>query len=241
MKRTFIIFALLLLTVFSINVNASELEGYTNQYGVTFSQEEYDFISKFYFDGYQEYMTMDAYNSFIDSDIMNADISIKVYNNEIMPMSSIYETNMKQLKVSTACYTDCNVTTVLSWKSLPSVRSYDLIGAYFDGTSLISGVSSFMFYDSSKVSPAYSTKSADGVSSTFKLPSKASNLNFTQEFIVAKSGSINVSYQHARKSISLANSKKFSLSKNGYGGVFKFQESIRPYYDAMGGLTINLA
>lgn len=240
MKRIFMIFTLLLLTFFCDNVNASELEGYTNQYGVTFSQEEYNFISEFYFDGYQQYMTIDDYNSFIDSDIMNAAINIKVADNGIMPMSSIYETTMKQLKVSTACLTDCKIVVVLSWKSLPSVRSYDLIGAYFDETSLKSGVISSMLYDSSSVSPVYSTKSANGVSSTYKLPSKANNLNFIQEFTVAKSGSINVSYQHARKSISLANSKKFSLSKNGYGGVFQFEENIRPYYDAMGGLTINL-
>lgn len=241
MKKIFFVFALLLLFSSFINVEASEITGYTNKYGVFFSNEEYDFISDFYFEGYQDYMTQDDYTNFINSDIMNGDIKTEVSDMNDISRSLIYETQMKQLKVSSSCSSDCYIAIILTWKSFPAVRSYDLIGAYFNGTSLIGNVRASMLYDSSSVSPVYSTTSANGVSSTFKLPSNANSLVFKQEFRVSKSGSLNASYQHARKSISLANSKKFSLSKNGYGGVFSFQESVRSYYDAMSGLTLTLS
>lgn len=51
---------------------------------------------------------------------------------------------------------------------------------------------------------------------------------------------INVSYQHSQKIISLVDSRKFSFSSDGFGGVFKFNSSVGEYFDGMRGLVINL-
>ena len=62
------------MNLFILSVSAEGF--YTNRYGVSFSEQEYSFISNFYFDGYQNFMSIDDYNDFIDSDIMNGEITI---------------------------------------------------------------------------------------------------------------------------------------------------------------------
>lgn len=44
---------------------------FTNQYGVIFTEKEYNFISDFYFEGYQDYMKFSDYEEFLKSNIMN--------------------------------------------------------------------------------------------------------------------------------------------------------------------------
>ena len=239
MKRNLIIIPIMLMTIFISVVNAEELTYYTNSNNVNFSKEEYEFISNFYFEGYQNYMTEEDYKEFKKSNIMNADIKTQVLEySDINPLSGLYETQMKQSKVSSACSTNCTVATTLLWKQNPTVRSYDLIGAYFNNTSLVSSQNTYLMYGSKKVNPTETTEKSTGMSATIKLPSTKETMAITQIYTVKKSGSINVSYQHARKSISLANSRKYSFASSGYGGVFDFNESISSYYDAMGGLKV---
>lgn len=47
-------------------------------------------------------------------------------------------------------------------------------------------------------------------------------------------------YQHAIKNIDLNTSKKYSLSPQGYGKVIQFEDPVKPYYDGMRGVNINL-
>ena len=61
----------MLMTIFISVVNAEELTYYTNSNNVNFSKEEYEFISNFYFEGYQNYMTEEDYKEFKKSNIMN--------------------------------------------------------------------------------------------------------------------------------------------------------------------------
>lgn len=231
---------LIISILFVENVCALENTFYTNANGVGFSEEEYKFISDFYFEGFQDYMTQDDYQRFLDSNIMQGEITTKILDNSLNTRSLVYETQMKQLKVSSSCSSDCIVATTLIWKSLPAIRSYDLIGAFFDNTSLVGNVSSYLLSGNNYISPSNTLTNSNGVSATIKLPNGNNNMEVVQQFMVKRSGSINVSYQHARKSITLANSKKYILSRSGYGGVFDFDESISSYYDAMGGITLNL-
>lgn len=184
--KKIILLGMFLFLILPIDISAQEVEYYTNHYGVKFSKKEYEFISNFYFDGYQDYMTEKDYNQFIESDIINGVINTIVSDSENLSKELIHETTMKILKVSSSCSSDCYVVTTLTWKSNPSVRSYDLIGAFLNGTSLNGNVSAKMYYDSSQASPKYSNKSSNGLSSTFKLPSTSKPINFVQEFRVQK-------------------------------------------------------
>ena len=63
MKKQIKICALLLILFCALNsenVNAQEVY-YTNDYGVQLTQEEYEFLTKMYWDGYQEIMTQEEY------------------------------------------------------------------------------------------------------------------------------------------------------------------------------------
>lgn len=244
LKIKFIFCMMCMFALFS-KVSASELSEeeyyYSNSKGVNFTKQEYDFISNFYFEGFQDYMTPEDYESFVNSDIMNGEIKTAVLEDTNLNKILYYETPMKILKVSSSCSTNCIVVTSLTWKSKPAVKSYDHIGAFFENTSLVGSVKSYLLSGNTYVSSSYDISNASGIASAIKLPDTNEALNIVQEFSVKKSGSINVSYQHARKNISLANSKRFKISRNGYGGVFDYDEDITNYYDAMGGLTLNLA
>lgn len=48
------------------------------------------------------------------------------------------------------------------------------------------------------------------------------------------------SYQHAQKSVTLAKSKKYSISTGGYGRVILFDDAVKENYDNMPGVSIAL-
>lgn len=239
-KLLFIALIGIIFNLFVCNVSANEQTYYTNNKGVSFSKEEYDFISEFYFVGYQDYMSEEDYLNFTNSNIMNGDIKIVSSETPKQTRESVYETSMKILKVSSSCSTNCVIVTTLSWKSNPVVRSYDHIGAYFNSTSLVESPNTKLLFGTNTIFPTYTVSNSNGIADAIKLPSGNSTMNIIQQYSVRRSGSINVSYQHARKSITLANSKRFKFSYNGYGGVFNYEAAVTNYYDAMRGLTLNL-
>ena len=78
----------------------------------------------------------------------------------------------------------------------------------------------------------------NGFGVSFKLPTGGSSLNITQMFEVSIGGTVYASYQHANKTSTLDKSKDYSISKNGYGGVFLFSTLSSSYYDGMDGVYI---
>lgn len=242
MKKIFITI-IFVLSFACLDVNAQTF--YTNANGVEFSEKEYSFISDFYFEGYQDYMTSYDYREFINSNIINGNISIqekKDYDyNTLMPYaSSSHETASKILKLSSSCSNDCTINVTLTWKKVPSTKSYDVIGAYFENTSLKQLSSSKMYYGKNISSPIENTTKNNGFSSTFKIPNTNDAISIMQTYKVSKSGRLYVSYQHAKNSVSLAESRKYEFSTSGYGNVFKFDSSVMSKYDAMQGLNIDL-
>ena len=75
----------LLLFIFFIssnNVFASDIY-FVNDNNVSFSKEEYDFLTKLYWDGCQNLFTTSDYSRFVKSNIMNGELSVKT-NEAIM-------------------------------------------------------------------------------------------------------------------------------------------------------------
>lgn len=46
-------------------------------------------------------------------------------------------------------------------------------------------------------------------------------------------------YQHAKSEVTLSQSKNYSFSSSGKGGVFDFANSVWPKYDDMQGVYVN--
>ncbi len=72
------------------------------------------------------------------------------------------------------------------------------------------------------------------------MPVAATSITAVQYYTVSKAGSVYASYQHAISNISLTNSKKYTISRQGYGGVLLFDSSVNSYYDGMSGVNISL-
>lgn len=236
-------FIFLLISLCNISfVYAKELETsvfYTNKYNVEFTKEEYNFLSQFYWEGCQDLMNKDDYERFIESNIMNGEIET-VFLDPVSMYSSSISTTKKTLKISKSCSTNCAISVTATWKEMPVTRSYDVIGAYLENTSLVSTpVTSTVSSTQSDFSNEI-MKHANGFGVSIKLPSSGSNVIVNQSYRVKTGGKVFASYQHARQTISLSDSKKYSIANSGYGGVFNFSGSAVDIYDRMRGVSINL-
>lgn len=237
-----IIFMMLLFLTAICTVNANEYY-YINSNGVEFTKEEYEKISEFYWNGYQDNISLDDLtflkeNGFFENEIET--ITINDINSNIMPYVE-HTTSSKSLKMSKSCLTNCIISVTLTWLKSPTIRSYDILGVYLDNTSSIVVGKVFVDTDTTSTTYSYTNKASNGVGTSFLLPTNNFNsLRISQTLQVENKGTINASYQHAKKAISLANSKKYSFSRTGIGGVFKFDSGIQDYYDCMLGVQLKL-
>lgn len=243
-KNKIITFLMLLAILIPIkNINAEE-QYYTNKYNVKLTKEEYEFLSKFYWEGYQEDMTLSDYQEFVESSIINGEfetVEINYFENiGVIPYSVSHETNSKTIKISKSCASTCSISVVVTWKNVPNTKSYDIIGAYLEGVNLLSRVYTNAKTTSINNSSSEIKKDNNGFGVSISLPTSGSNYVINQTYTVSKGGTVYASYQHAKKTISLANSKNYTISKDGYGGVFKFSGTAASVYDKMGGVSINV-
>ena len=91
------------------------------------------------------------------------------------------------------------------------------------------------------VSTTASKKSfTNGFGYSFKLQSNATGLESHITFSVLGTGTIYSSYQHAIHSVTLTNSKKYTLSNAGYGNTTLFDDSVKYDYDNMTGVDLTV-
>lgn len=240
MKNFFL--AVLLSFIFIGGVSAQEIY-YKNSSGVILSQKEYNTISDFYWDGYQKNLSLDEYNflknnGLFENEIKTVQISDSNYN---LLSEAEHTTANKSLKMSMSCNTYCLVAVTLKWINLPRIRSYDILGVYLDNVTPIQINKVRVNTNKGKSEYSYDKYETNGVGTSFKLPSDVTYLDISQIFLIENKGSIKASYQHARKTITSVNSKKYSFSKSGIGGVFKFNTGIQDYYDCMVGVELKIA
>lgn len=241
MKKILLIIMLILL--YGTKVNAKEIF-YTNDYNVSFSKEEYEFISNFIFDGYQKTMNQLEFDEMF-SDI-NANYEINSVQYESKPplmttSNSVHETASKILTLKSSCNeVNCRISIINNWKKAPVIRSYDVIGARIENiplpTSIITKLQS-----GTKETDIYEKQNfKNGFGVSVKLPSENNNIIITQTFSVEKGGRVYASYQHAKSNVTLSESKKYTISSSGYGGVFQFDSFVRDKYDKMQGVYIDV-
>ena len=250
MRKILNIVFVISLAILIINDNdayAYDQKEYKNDNGVVLTKKEYDFVNRFYGDTYFSKMTQEDYEWISVLDINRKDVVIDVINNVNLLKSNLrgtqnnfYTTNSKRLAIAKSCdSTKCNVITSLMWLINPVTRSYDVIGARFEGTGLFNNSITTKVSSSSGTS-YYSNNNilANGFGTSVKLPNSANNIIVEQTFSTVVGGKIFASYQHAKNNISLANSYSYSISANGYGKVFTFFGNALGVYDGMGGVSI---
>lgn len=232
----------------SNNVYASDKEKtYSNNNGVVLTEKEYIFINEFYGVNFFNKMTLDDFDWISDLDLNNKEVTIKKYHdnndsniNFFLNRGPYYSTNSKSLSIAKTCDSNyCTVITNLTWLINPNVRSFDVIGARFDGTSLYNNTITNKV--SSTVGNSYSSNNvflSNGFGSSVKLPDNASNIVVEQKFFTNVGGTIYASYQHATTNITLQHSCYYTIGPNGLGGVFNFYGAASGVYDGMGGVDI---
>ena len=235
MKRFLCLLMILFMGV--LNVNASNNIYYKNEYGVEFTKEQYDFFTNMYYEGYQSVMANEDFN-YYDINYMNPNlVESKSSTNNIMTRATSITYANKTLKISKTSMPNYSIITLTaSWTNPPAVKSYDVIGARFNGVTYYSGLNTKLINSSGTTTINNNQTFTNGLGCS--VPLSGSSIKVTQTFKVTGSGTVYGSYQHANSAISLANSKKYTISSSGFGSVFKFTGTATNVYDQMNGVSI---
>ncbi len=240
MKKKLCITLILLLVVLIRWMNVSALEiYYTNANGINLTKEEYNFLTDFYWDGYQKNLTIDEYNY-----LFKDGIATNVESKEYIPFQMLgtsFSSSSKSLKISKASVSNYYLMSItVNWLVSPKVRSYDVIGSYLGNITLVEEPITYVRSNQGITSYNNLMTFSNGYGVSVKLPNDADDITIIQTYKVNGSGKIYASYQHATSNISLNNSKKYTISLSGYGNVFAFDNSIKNYYDQMNGVDISI-
>ena len=239
MKKFYIL--ALLSILFIGKVNAEEIY-YTNSNGVNLTKHEYNVLSEFYWDGYQKNMSNEELEFVKNRGLFENEIkTVEIKDNPIALYGvAEHTTSYKSLKLTVSCESDCLVAVSLQWLKLPKIRSYDILGFYLENANVIIDTDVIVDTNFGRTYHSIDKRSSTGIGTSFKIPTAVEYLNISQNLIVEKGGIARASYQHASKTISEANSKKYTFSKTGVGGVFNFGSGIQSYYDCMNGVKLDI-
>ena len=235
MKKIIILTIIFLMSI--SKVNASSNVFYENDNGLILSECEYSFISNFIYDGYQNYMSLSDYENIFYNGI-TCNSKIELGNNLYSLNSTEHSTTSKSLSIKKTCSSEeCAISVYLKWKVSPKNRSYDVMGAYLNNTNIIGSsiktkINTTSFSDIKYLLTGFGT--------SIKIPTDLSTFNVVQTYRVLNKGTVYASYQHSKYGITLNDSKKYTLSNLGYGGVFLFDDTMKPYFDGMGGVFISM-
>lgn len=238
-----------LLGVISLNVYADEAF-YTNDNGVSLTEQEYNFFTNMYWDGFQEYVDSTLYNKYASVGLYDKEVHTSI--NEISSTTNgsqtyglIHETTAKKLQLSYTCNGPyCAMVTSLQWKGTPTIRSYDVMGSLLDGNLVrLSTPVTKLYWSGSTITYTDRVYSGDGYGCTVLLQNSSTNMRIVQDvdLEITGNGIFFSSYQHATSNITLETSKKYTVRFGGYGGVFAFYGSAVGIYDHMAGVDAELS
>ncbi len=239
MKKRNLLFLILVSVVFIPTFAFAKDEAfYTNDNGVSLTEKEYNFITEMYYEGYQKFLTKEMYDDLKKHDTFSQTIEKKSI--KITPKATrgtFIEDQARILNINNACSDNCYVVILYQWKVEPSNKGYDVIGAYFENTTLQNNPFTVV---ASSVEQKFCTdykKATNGLGCSFMLVA-GNDTKVTQNFRVSLNGHVYASYQHAGRIAYLTESQDYTFSKYGYGSVFKFSEKSAELYDAMNGVDI---
>ena len=164
--------------------------------------------------------------------------------------ATTHSTNYKTISITQTSNSNSKVYFIIqvSWKKMPEHRSFDVLAFRTDSNTIIYTFESYQDYVvDGTAGDIYYTSSSNNYKEFTKGAGISQNLvnNSTYYYhtlaatVSCSAGKIYGSYQHAQGSLTLAQSKSYTLSSTGYGGVIKFTDSTAlSTYDKMGGISL---
>ncbi len=280
MKNAKLIFFTLisLIAISPVMVFASSIK---NIYGIEITDEEYNNFSKMYSDEYlitmdeAKYERLKSYNyDNIESKTIYVETKYNPHLNlttnkiiteeeyealepNIMPIlddkGTMLETSAKKFTLTLGGGSTWNhVMATATWKTLPTNRSFDVIGFRGFNFSVRNGsqtgdqiyIESGSYKDISYDSDSKNMKQFSTTGFGFSMNIVNNTISFLQTIaecdikVDGVNPAIHAAYEHAIKDITLETSQSYTLGAAGMGGVFVFPSNIVPYYDAMDGLYL---
>lgn len=220
---------------------------YVNDLGVEFTEQQYNYVTDMYYDGYQEEMTQDEFDKMDSLNLFNQPIQVIEEMNPIQiglvnnPNGTSVTQNGRTTKLVKSCSSECLVTLTATWSMIPPVQSYDVIGFRVTSATINTVAKATVKGTGySWTSPASDAQvSSNGFGHSVKLGG-VSGMKVTTSMYCSTGGTVYGSYQHAMSSISLANSKLYTIGAGGYGYVFNFYGNASGKYDNAVGVYTSL-
>ena len=256
--------------IISTNVKAANLtdEEY-NRLRMVFSDERIQLMSNddaqrylsYDLEGTQKvskyYKVTETTNGTITTEVSEAEATSAAAQREeagIMPAAASHTTAYKNIQISRS-HTGGNnyfMNVTNHWLITPAVKSYDVIAMRVDDATMVAGTQSgIQMYSTNSGSGSvdYSYRgtnmvlASNGFGISMNLVDAAYGFTCEIEAIVTATtewAKVFGSYQHAIASVTLAQSKSYTISHNGYGKVINFATGIQNDYDDMDGVSIAL-
>lgn len=248
----------------NVMISTSDYENlsrvYSDAYLMVMTQDNYDYLKT------KDFSNVVSQTKYIETTYNNSlgivtsrELTEAEYNNvdvsNVSTMGYDYiETTYKKITLYVTKGTmaaDCTITCV--WKGIPSTRSFDVIGIRFQNYNVSHGTQTGQQIYKKSGSSDYSSVvySATGTNINRQDNGYGISMNIVNDSItylelttntsaVMGTGTIAVyaSYQHATDSLTLAQSKNYTLGAAGLGNVFIYPYSISQHYDGTGGVQV---
>lgn len=266
LKKIIMTISILLVMIISTNVKAANLtdEEYARLRNV-FSDTRISFMSDEDAARYlsydlehsnkvsKYYKVTETTNGTITTEVSKEEATTAAENN-ISTRATYHTTSYKNIEISTTQTGTNNylIYVTNNWLITPRVKSYDVMAMRVDDATISSGTQSgVQFYTTNGITDAvnYSYQgtnmvlSSNGFGISMNLVDAASGFTCEIEAIVTATSqwaTVYGSYQHAMTAVTLAQSKSYTISHNGYGKVINFATAVQNDYDNMRGVSIEL-
>lgn len=248
-KQKYLIIFLLLFVCFIANVNAENLlESSELEEVVAQTTKYYKTVTVLNNSSLMREANQGEVHS-ITTEISEEDYNSISPDNNISPQASAVETTYKRLTATISKYNSYyyKYSANLTWKLMPSTRSYDVIGlGYFGSVKLAGGINFEQNYctvngECDRTISFYNYKGPNGSGAIFGLPTMPlASLTQSIHILVEKTNSsttvveqeLDADYAHAQKSIS------YSMAKDIYIDTCGIQPANYTYYDSMNEATV---
>lgn len=240
MCRKCLLLFIISIFIFPLWTFALENDVYVNQNSVSIPLDIYETIVDIYSKGYVATMTQEEYDFLVYNGLDNIIVVDYIEHTNPFSRGTSHSTSNKSVSIIKS---GSKITLKAIWFSTPNTKAYDVIAARFENVSL---KDNYVFKQIYKDDGAYSTSSTcyvqkfgNGLGCSFKV-ADGTNHEIYLEFNISGSGTIYGSYQHAKHSTTLNESKKYTLSSSGLGQVLNFDSSVKDKYDGMGGVNLKV-
>lgn len=210
-------------------------------WGVILSKQEYEFILNMYWDGYQEYLTLEDYNEFKSMDLFNRPIEKATKEIADVPSTrgASVTSHLRTLTIAKSCSDNCVLSLVTKWNGTPTIKSHDVFGARVTGTSITNIKNALVSGDNYGKTYSNPKSYSNGFGFSVLVPN-VGNVKTSVTFITTKGGTVYGSYQHAMRNTTEAVSKQYTIGLGGYGKVLNFTGLALDIYDNAPGVDIQV-